>query len=328
VDSSRRNDVNPWPDLGIDGDPELLFQPAVDLASGRLLGFEALLRLKRCVPVPGYISPNELIPCAEANGHMTAVNDWVLSEACSRAAGWRSEIQLAVNCSVFQLRRHEASAAVASALEASGLDPGRVSIEFTETALTDDLALSDLRALSLLGVELTLDDMVSDWASLANVKCIAVNTVKINGSFIGGLEHVGGANRSIVETIVKVIHSLDLCTVAKAVETAGQAAILREIGADVGQGYFFAPPLVADEAFALATMTSIPVLPLSNECSEPAPSPSGESSSDFDDGAEVTRFDGVADDEGAEILIGWARLIKPLARATVASSNGGDDRRS
>jgi len=198
--SAQESAVIPWPDLGIDGEPELLFQPAVDMATGRLLGFEALLRWND--PVQGRISPKELIPWAEANGYMTALNGWVLSEACAQAVRWRSEIQLAVNCSVFQLRRHEASAAVASALEASGLDPGRVSIEFTETALTDDLALSDLRALSLLGVELTLDDMVSDWASLANVKCIAVNTVKINGSFIGGLEHVGGANRSIVETIV------------------------------------------------------------------------------------------------------------------------------
>src|SRR5471032_1290691 len=86
--SARESSVIPWPDLGIDGEPELLFQPAVDLATGRLLGFEALLRWND--PVQGRISPKELIPWAEANGHMTALNGWVLSEACARAVSWRS----------------------------------------------------------------------------------------------------------------------------------------------------------------------------------------------------------------------------------------------
>jgi EAL domain-containing protein (putative c-di-GMP-specific phosphodiesterase class I) len=255
---------------------------------------------------------------------MTAVNDWVLSEACSTAAAWRSEIQLAVNCSVFQLRRHEASTAVASALEVSGLDPGRLSIEFTESALTDDRAVSDLHTLSRLGVKLTLDDMVSDWSALTDLKRIAVDTVKIDGSFIGGLDHVGGANRSIVETIVKVIHSLDLSTVAKAVETAGQAAILRDIGVDAGQGYFFAPPLAAEDALALATMKAIPVLPLSRAHSEAPPPSSDESPSGVEDVAEVTSRDRLADDD---TLIGWARLIRPMARTTGTTPNGGDDRR-
>ncbi len=318
--------VNPWPDLGIDGEPELLFQPAVHLASGRLLGFEAFLRLRRCVPVPGYISPNELIPCAEANGHMTAVNNWVLIEACSRATVWRSEIQLAVNCSVFQLRRHEASTAVVSALDASGLDPGRLSIEFTEAALTDDEAVSDLRTLSQLGVTLSLDDMVSDWSSLTDLKRIAVDTVKIDGLFIGGLEHVGGANRSIVETIVKMIHSLDLCAVAKSVETAGQAAVLREIGADAGQGYFFAPPLAADEALALATMKTIPVLPLSADGGGTAPSDTQEALSEDDDVLQNLEMDRNTKEDSDETAIGWARLIRPMTRTTGSTLNGGNDR--
>jgi EAL domain-containing protein (putative c-di-GMP-specific phosphodiesterase class I) len=258
--SAPLSTVIPWPDLGIDGEPELLFQPAVDLATGRLLGFEALLRWND--PVQGRISPKELIPWAEANGYMTALNGWVLSEACAQAVRWRSEIQLAVNCSVFQLRRNEAAAAAAAALEHSGLQPDRLTIEVTETTLADHGAADDLRAISRLGIQLTVDDMGSDWSSLENLRHFAVNTMKIDGSLIDGIDHAGGVNRAIVETIVKVSHSLDLCTVAEAVETAAQVAILRELGADVGQGYFFAPPLAADETLALTDMDLLPIFPL------------------------------------------------------------------
>ncbi len=260
--SAQESVVIPWPDLGIDGEPELLFQPAVDLATGRLLGFEALLRWND--PVQGRISPKELIPWAEANGYMTALNGWVLSEACAQAVRWRSEIQLAVNCSVFQLRRNEAAAAAAHALEYSGLHPDRLTIEVTETTLADHGAADDLRAISRLGIQLTVDDMGSDWSSLENLQHFAVNTMKIDGSLIDGIDHAGGVNRAIVETIVKVSHSLDLCTVAEAVETAAQVAILREVGADVGQGYFFAPPLAADETLALTDMDLLPIFPLTD----------------------------------------------------------------
>jgi EAL domain-containing protein (putative c-di-GMP-specific phosphodiesterase class I) len=258
----------PWPDLGIDGEPELLFQPAVDLATGRLLGFEALLRWND--PVQGRISPKELIPWAEANGYMTDLNGWVLAEACAHAVSWGSEIQLAVNCSVFQLRRNEAAAAAAVALEQSGLHPDRLTIEVTETTLADDGAAADLRAISRLGIQLTVDDMGSDWSSLENLQHFAVNTMKIDGSLIDGIDHAGGVNRAIVETIVKVSHSLDLCTVAEAVETAAQVAILRAVGADVGQGYFFAPPLAADEAFALTSADTLPLFSLTTSAAAEA----------------------------------------------------------
>src|SRR5580700_7841879 len=264
----------PWPDLGIDGEPELLFQPAVDLATGRLLGFEALLRWND--PIQGRISPKELIPWAEANGHMTALNGWVLAEACARAVSWRSEIQLAVNCSVFQLRRNEAAAAAAV-----------------------------LRAISRLGIQLTVDDMGSDWSSLENLQHFAVNTMKIDGSLIDGIDHAGGVNRAIVETIVKVSHSLDLCTVAEAVETAAQVAILREVGADVGQGYFFAPPLAGDEALALTSQDTPAIFdlftpavaaatadPSDPDAASDGPGAGGTADSDGDEGHERSASDG------------------------------------
>ena len=248
------------PELGLDGEPELVFQPAVDLATGRLLGFEALLRWND--PVLGAIPPSVLIPWAEANGHMVALNAWVLSEACAQAAGWDSDLQLAVNCSVFQLRKREAASAAAAALEESGLNPDRLTIEITEAGVADDVAAADLHAMSRLGIQLTVDDIGSDWSTLENLQQFAINTMKIDGSLIEGLARDGGVNRAIVETIVRVSHSLGVCTVAESVETAEQVAILRELGADVGQGYFFAPPLAAEDAHALTVMQPLPVFTL------------------------------------------------------------------
>jgi len=248
------------PELGLDGEPELVFQPAVDLATGRLLGFEALLRWND--PVLGAIPPSVLIPWAEANGHMASLNAWVLSEACTRAVAWEADLQLAVNCSVFQLRQREAASAASIALEESGLNPDRLTLEITETSVTDDVAAADLRAMSRLGIQLTVDDIGSDWSTLENLHHFAINTMKIDGSLIQGLANDGGVNQAIVETIVRVSHSLGICTVAEGVESAEQVAILRQVGADVAQGYFFAPPLSAEDAQALTVMEPLPVFTL------------------------------------------------------------------
>jgi EAL domain-containing protein (putative c-di-GMP-specific phosphodiesterase class I) len=252
--------VRPRPELGLDGEPELVFQPAVDLATGRLLGFEALLRWND--PDLGPIPPSVLVPWAEANGHMAELNAWVLSEACAAAASWQSDLQLAVNCSVFQLRQREAASAAAAALEESGLNPDRLTIEITETSVVDDGAAADLHAMSRLGIQITVDDIGSDWSTIEHMGQFSINTMKIDGTLISGLADAGGVSRAMVETIVHVSHSLGICTVAESVETARQVRILRKLGADVGQGYFFAPPMSAAEALELTTRDPLPVFDL------------------------------------------------------------------
>src|SRR5579863_9517930 len=254
--------MRPRPELGLDGDPELVFQPAVDLATGRLLGFEAMLRWND--PDLGPIPPSVLIPWAEANGHMVDLNAWVLSEACAAAASWQADLQLAVNCSVFQLRQREAASAAAAAIEESGLNPDRLTIEITETSVTDEEATAELHAMSRLGIQLTVDDIGSDWSTIDNLQQFSINTMKIDGSLIEGLADAGGVSRAMVETIVHVSHSLGICTVAESVETAQQVKILRELGADVGQGYFFAKPLAVEDALTLTTMDPLPVFPLAD----------------------------------------------------------------
>jgi EAL domain-containing protein (putative c-di-GMP-specific phosphodiesterase class I) len=253
--------ITPAPCLGLDGAATLVFQPAVDLATGRLLGFEALLRWHDASG--GDIPPDVLIPWAEARGHMNALNEWVLAEACEQAALWPSDFQLAVNCSVFQLQRGEAAGAAAAALEQSGLSSDRLTVEVTETSVADDKAAADLHVMTHLGIQLTVDDVGEDWSVLENLRDCVVSTVKIDGSLIAGLTDPDGQSRTTAETIVKLCRSLGICTVAEAVETAEQVVILREIGAEIAQGYFFSPPLSATDAIDLAAMIPPPRFALS-----------------------------------------------------------------
>lgn len=248
------------PSMTLAGKPVLEFQPAVDLATGRLLGMEALVRWEH--PTKGRIAPDILIPWAEENGDIVALNAWVMEAACCEAELWSSGLQLAVNCSMIQLRRGEASKAARQALDASSLNPDRLTIEVTERTINDDRAAADLRALSELGVHLAVDDVGTSWSSLQVLRKFAIEIVKIDRAFINNLESDEGMNRAIVEAIIHVGHSLAMSTVAEGVESAEQVSILREFGADVGQGYYFAPPLREDEAHKLATAEPRPIFAL------------------------------------------------------------------
>lgn len=243
------------PKMDLEGAPSLVFQPVVDLATGRLLGFEALLRWHR--PDGEAIPPDVLIPWAEDHGHMNELNAWVLSEASAQAVRWPSDLQLAVNCSVFQLQRGNAALAAAAALEASGLNPDQLTVEITESSVADDDAAADLEVMTRLGIQLTVDDVGADWSVLNNLRNCVVNTMKIDASLIKDIA-AGGKSRSTVETITKLCRSLGICTVAEAVETAEQVEVLREVGVEIGQGYFFSAPLTAEAAADLAAMVPHP----------------------------------------------------------------------
>lgn len=236
--------------LVLNGEPELEYQPLVDLGSGRLLGFEALLRWRH--PGEGMIMPRLLIPWLEANGDIVQVGEWVMAEGCRQAATWPENIQLAINCSLVQLRRGQAAASVVRALEQSGLAPGRLTVEVTEHAMSEEIAMKDLRAINELGVELAVDDVGTSWTSFDVLRRMAVNTVKIDRSFVGSLEAHQGINRLVVETVVSLAHSSGISTVAEGVETSLQSAIVREFECDAAQGYFFAPPLSIEVATEMA----------------------------------------------------------------------------
>ena len=261
MDSGVQAPPRPAPNLGLQGAATLVFQPAVDLATGRLLGFEALLRWHD--PTGREIPPDILIPWAENHGHMNELNAWVLAEACAQAARWPADLQLAVNCSIFQLHRGTAAMAAAAALEESGLNPDRLTVEVTAPSVNDVEAAADLQVMTRLGIQLTLDDIGEDWSVLEDLRGCVVNTAKIDATLTAGLSDPEGPSRAIAEAIVKQSHSVGICTVAEAVETAEQVAILRQIGAETAQGYFFSAPVSADDAAELAAMTPRPRFALS-----------------------------------------------------------------
>jgi EAL domain-containing protein (putative c-di-GMP-specific phosphodiesterase class I) len=262
--------VNEELSLVLDGKPVLEYQPAVDLTNGRLLGFEALVRWDH--PTRGYIPPNILIPWAEANDHIIDLNAWVLADACRQASPWPVGIQLSVNCSAVQLRRGEASRAVVAALEETGFDEDRLTVEITETTVADEHTAQDLRALSTLGIHLAVDDVGTSWSTLENLRRFDIETAKIDRAFITSLEPHEGMNRAIVDAIIHVAQSLSMTTVAEGIETAQQVATLRDFGADIGQGYFFAKPLPAEAAHELAMREPRPLFALAADVMEPSTS--------------------------------------------------------
>ncbi len=252
----------PWDPNGptaLAGEPRLAYQPVIDLLSGRVLGFEALLRWEH--PTEGPILPQLLIPWAEANGDIVILGEWVLAEGCRQAVDWPPSVQLAVNCSIVQLRRGAASRSVLMALEQSGLTPDRLTVEVTEHALSEQSASAELRTIAGLGVQLAVDDVGTSWNSFDLLRKLAINTIKIDESFVSGLEDHEGINRMVVETVIHLAHSSGMSTVAEGVETAKHASIVREFESDAAQGYFFAPPLDADSATRLANMADL-VFPL------------------------------------------------------------------
>jgi EAL domain-containing protein (putative c-di-GMP-specific phosphodiesterase class I) len=216
----------------------------VTLASGRIIGVEALLRWHH--PVLGVIPPLRFIPAAERNGLIIPIGAWVVHEACLQLAAWGNErLSMAVNVSARQLGTSEFVETVRSALEGSGVEPGRLSLEITETAMMADLgAMSDtLTALKAIGVRLAVDDFGVGYASLRQLReLLPVDTLKIDKSFVDGIT-TDADDAAIVEGVVRLAHSLGLQAVAEGVETAEQASLLRAWSCQAGQGYHFARPV-------------------------------------------------------------------------------------
>ncbi len=255
-DGGRRVLTDTAPTFALVGAPYLEYLPVVDLSNGRLLGMEALVRWEH--PTHGLISPSRLIPHAEVSGDIAPLTRWILMEACEKACHWSSSIQLGVNCTIHQLRRGEVSKAVAEALEQTGFRSGQLTLEITEDAVVDSTASADLRDISDMGVQLSVDDVGTNWSSFEPFKRNSISTVKIDGSFIAGLESTQGVNRLVVETVIHMAHSLGMSAIVEWVETAAQVEIVRGFNADAAQGFFFSRPMSSDDAMAFASGPDIP----------------------------------------------------------------------
>jgi EAL domain-containing protein (putative c-di-GMP-specific phosphodiesterase class I) len=249
--------THPEPTFTLQGTPYLEYLPVVDVSTGRLLGMEALVRWRH--PTRGRISPDLLIPAAEASGDIGPLTRWIVGAACQEACNWSRSIQLGVNCTVEQLQRGEVSLAVAEALRESGFPSDQLNIEVTEDAVVDPTASADLQALSEMGVQLSVDDVGTNWSSFEPFKRHAISTVKIDGSFVAGLESNQGINRLVVETVIHMAHSLGMSAIVEQVENANQLRIAGSFGADAAQGFFFSRPIPCADARICAAGPDIPV---------------------------------------------------------------------
>jgi diguanylate cyclase (GGDEF)-like protein/PAS domain S-box-containing protein len=229
------------------------YQPLVHLQSGRVMGVEALVRWLH--PQHGLISPAEFIPIAEETGLIIPLGRWVLNEACREVRQWQlrypseSPLTVNVNLSARQLKEAGLVQDVAEALHASGLPAASLALEITESALMHDAeaAVKWLEELSALGVQLAIDDFGTGYSSLSYLRQFPVNTLKIDKSFVDGINHES-ERATLASAIIELGRSLGLKTVAEGIEEAEQLVELSALGCEVGQGYHFARPMDA-EAF-------------------------------------------------------------------------------
>jgi diguanylate cyclase (GGDEF)-like protein/PAS domain S-box-containing protein len=227
----------------------LHYQPQVDLATGRIMGNEALIRWQH--PTFGLLAPREFIPVAEDTGLIIPIGEWVIEKACEQNRAWQEAgcrpLRMAVNLSMRQFRQNDVTKVVAEALEKSGLQASFLDLELTESVIMKDAAqtIETLRELKSLGVHLTIDDFGTGYSSLRYLKDLPLNAVKLDQSFVSTLP--GGSNEAISKTIIALARNLQLRVIAEGVETAGQLECLRNLGCEEVQGYLFSRPVPAKE---------------------------------------------------------------------------------
>jgi EAL domain-containing protein (putative c-di-GMP-specific phosphodiesterase class I) len=225
------------------------YQPIVTLPDVRIVGVEALVRWEH--PQRGRIWPADFIPVAEETGLVTAIDRWVLEEACRQAAAWRQRLgfslSMHVNVSARDLQQEDLVDHVTQVVGLSGLDPQALVLEITEGALLVDAEaiLTALQALKGLGVRLAIDDFGVGFSSLSYLRRLAVDVVKIDRSFVVGVAEDTG-EWSLVRSIIEMVHGMGREAVAEGIETPQQLAHLRALGCRLGQGFFFARPAPAD----------------------------------------------------------------------------------
>ena len=229
------------------GELLLHYQPQVRM-TGEMIGFEVLARWQ--CPKRGMVSPGTFIPIAEENGLIIPLGEWVLRAACCEAASWPQPLTIAVNISPIQFHHGDLPRLVHSILLETGLAPSRLELEITEGVFINDFshAVSILRRLKSLGVQIALDDFGTGYSSLSYVHSFPFDKIKIDRTFIGDLRH-NRHSMAIVRAVIGLGHSLNMPVLAEGVETQAQRGVLIKEGCDEAQGYFFGRPLpIAEQA--------------------------------------------------------------------------------
>ncbi|BBD08646.1 putative bifunctional diguanylate cyclase/phosphodiesterase [Desulfovibrio ferrophilus] len=232
------------------------YQPIIDLKSGQISGFEALVRWNH--PTKGLVPPGRFIPLAEQNGQVVPMGKRMLEQALTQATVWQREIPgyekltMSVNLAVPQLMRPDMPQVVAKILADTGMSPAQVKLEITESGLMGNAqqALEAQRKLKALGVSLSIDDFGTGYSSLSYLSRFPFDFLKVDQSFVFVMQD-NEENMEIVRSIVSLAHSLGKKIIAEGVETPEQLALLRNLGCEYGQGYLFAKPLPTEKARSL-----------------------------------------------------------------------------
>lgn len=232
---------------------ELFYQPIVSLQDASLLGFEALIRWNH--PSRGLITPNEFISTAESTGLMIPMTLQVLTTACTQLTRWKRariaprSLMISVNLSASHLSQPDVVEQVKSILEETGIDPGCLKLEITESAVMGnaEAAIDILRKIQRLGVQLSIDDFGTGYSNLSYLHRFPMDTLKVDRSFVSSMES-GSENGEIVRTIIALAKALRLSVIAEGIESIHQFHQLRVLGCEYGQGYLFSRPIPVDEA--------------------------------------------------------------------------------
>jgi EAL domain-containing protein (putative c-di-GMP-specific phosphodiesterase class I) len=228
----------------------LVYQPQMDIATGKITGLEALLRWQH--PDFGLVPPDKFIRIAENSGLIVPIGEWVLRTACSQARKWQDEglpaVSVAVNVSAIQFRQEDFCELIRRALHETGLAPQYLELELTESLLLSsaDVVFPILQELKTMGLRLAIDDFGTGYSSFSYLRQFRVSKLKIDRSFVRDVA-VNPDDAAITAAIISMAKSLNLKVIAEGVEDEAQMSFLREHQCDEIQGYYFSKPLAADK---------------------------------------------------------------------------------
>ena len=236
--------------LGVENEEfRLHYQPQIELATGRLVGLEGLLRWQN--GEQGNVEPSHFVPILEDTGLMVRVGQWVLSTGCKQRLEWQSVVPddcvLALNLSPRQFADKNLVSGIRAALKENNLPPSQLELELTEGMLMNDTQYTQsvLHELKEMGIRLSIDDFGTGYSSLAYLKQFPLDVLKIDRQFIRNLT-TSDKDAAITTSIIQLAHNLGLKVVAEGVENAEQVAMLKKLGCDIGQGYYFSRPMAAE----------------------------------------------------------------------------------
>lgn len=221
---------------------ELHYQPIYDLATGRTVSYEALMRWRH--PTRGYVPPSTFIPIAEQTGRIEQLGCFAIRQACADAASWQGDATICVNVSVLQFRNpHVLIKCVQGALASSGLDPRRLTLEITESLFIDELesTLGTIQRLKAMGIKFSLDDFGTGYSSLSNLSRLPLSFVKIDQSLSKDITF-NTTSYAVVEAVCALAKRIDMIVVVEGIETQAQKMAIQSLGADRGQGWLFGRP--------------------------------------------------------------------------------------